>query len=367
MATVGETISEVFETGVTGETFTPSFVQINGVDAVWDPNITELSGGFYKYSFVPEVPGFYSWSGLGSASGPLTINIEIDPAEAGAAVPPVSPGTPFGHYTLNDLIEHVALRSMDLVQASATSNADDNLTFSDLNNLIEDHAFYAGMEIYFKSGANAGLTRRVADSNYDTGLLSWELGITTPILFGDEINLYNRSGLGHTYREYRQALNMCIREVGGNVMQRVAVDLPLPSWDNPAVSLDPAAIAKVCRISYTDATGARQSLRRNRRNGWWAEHGVGTVTFTGAALGVVSYSTPPLQAHGYARATELLLPTDATFIDAEWLVETAAGLLQNANPDNAGNLAPGQYLRNRADAMRGKMATPFDANCVSVG
>ena len=181
-----------------------------------------------------------------------------------------------------------------------------------------------------------------------------------------EVNLYNRSGLGHTYREYKQALNQVIREVGSNVMQRVEIDCPtLPGSSDPTVILDPTQISKVCRFSYLGPVG-RVSVRRNRQNGWWSDHGTGVVSFTGADLGVVSYSTPPLKAYGYLKAQELRSGSDSTFIDPEWLVETAAGLLQNANPDNAGNLAPGQYLRNRADAMRGKMATPFDANCVSV-
>ena len=212
-----------------------------------------------------------------------------------------------------------------------------------------------------------GITRRITDSDYSSGRLSWTLGANAPVLVGERINLYNRSGLGHLYLEYKNAINMCIREIGGNVMARVEVPLAtLPSFTSPAIALDPALIAKVCRFSYLCEIG-RVSLRRNRRNGWWADNGSTTVNFNGNSLGVVANSTPPLIAHGYVRPVELVNGTDATFVDAEWLVETAAGMLQNANPDNAGNLAPGQYLRNRADAMRGKLATPFDANCVSVG
>ena len=364
MATVGETISEVWETGVVGETFATHMALINGMEAAWEPTFTEIGDGFYTYTLIPEVPGFYSWSGEGSGSGPFTINIEVDPF---AAVTPPTPGTPVGTTTLDRLVEHVALRSMDLIQATATRNEVGLQTFTDVNNLIEDNAFFAGMELHFTTGPNAGLTRRIAYSEYDSGTLSWELPVFAPVLVGTEINIYNRSGLGHLYKEYKNALNMVIREVGGNVMQRIDVEVAvLPDSWQPVITLDPNTISKVCRISYLDCSGVRQSLRRNRHHGWWSDHGSGQVTLTGNAIGIVTSSTPPLKAHGYLKPQELRNGTDATFIDPEWLVETAAGLLQNANPDNAGNLAPGQYLRNRADAMRGKMATPFDANCVSV-
>lgn len=365
MATVGETISEVFDTGATGESFTVEETLIDGSPVGWTPLFAEIGGGIYVYTYTPTVPGHYSWSGFGSQSGTLTINFEVDPV---IGVSPATPGLPVGYTTLDQLVEHIALRSMDLIEATATEDATDLKTFTDRNALIEDNAFFAGMEMHIVTGPNAGLRRRIADSSYATGTLSWEQPITTPITLGTEINIYNRSGLGHLYQEYVNAINMVIREVGNNVMQRVAIDVPvIPPSSQPAITLDANTISKVCRISYVDGAGMRSSLRRNRRNGWWSEHGTGTVSFHGNSIGIVTASAPPLQAHGYLKPQELIAGTDATFIDAEWLVETAAGLLQNANPDNAGNLAPGQYLRNRADAMRGKMATPFDANCVSVG
>ena len=364
MPIVGEQIAQLFETGVAGETFTVYDTLIDGVHTPWVLTIVDEGDGFYSYHYLPDAPGSYSWSAIGSASGRVTINFEVDRLD-GVVVTLPAPGS--GRVSLNRLVEQVALRSQDLVQAIATRDEVGTLTFTDVNNLIEDHAFYAGMELHLTNGPNLGLLRRIADSAYDTGTLSWEQPIYTPVTLGTTANIYNRAGLGHTYQEYKNAINMVIRELGTNAMTRVTVPLDIPASGSPSVELDGEVIAKVCRVSYTDAAGTTQSFRRNKRHGWWAQNGDSSLTFTGNALGIASSGNSPLLAHGYARATELERGIDTTFIDSEWLVETAAGLLQNANPDNAGNLAPGQYLRNRADAMRGKLATPFDANCVSVG
>jgi hypothetical protein len=360
---VGETVAETFETGALGESFSTTAAFINGIAAVWSPSFSEIGSGLYLYTHIPTQVGSYSWSGAGSLSGPLTINFEVDAAEV--ITPPV-PGTPIGTVTLDQLVEHIALRSFDLIQATATADAGGNNSFTDVNALVEDNAFFAGMEMHVTSGPNAGQTRRIADSDYISGTLSWELALPFPITVGTNINIYNRSGMGHLYREYKQAINMVIREIAGNSMQRNAYDhASLPTFSAPSLVIDTSKLSKVCSVSYIDATGARRSLRRNRKNGWWSSNGEGTIWFTGNGLGVVANLTAPVRLHGYLKAQQLSNGSDATFIDAEWLSETAAGLLQNANPDNAGNLAPGQYLRNRADAMRGKLATPFDANCVS--
>jgi len=363
MASVGETISEVFETGTAGESFSTTSAFIDNIPSGWVPSFTDVGGGFYVYSFVPIVSGFYSWAGSGSVSGPFTINFEVDPPEETS---PVLPGTPIGTTTLDQLVEHVALRMMDLVQATATGDSSDFKSFTDVNTLVEDNSFFAGMEIHFTSGPNAGITRRIADSDYVSGTLSWEQDIIAPVTAGTTVNIYNRSGLGRLYREYKNTINMVIREISSNSMQRNSYEVSdAVSFTSPSLAVDISKLSKVCSVSYLDLTGQRRHIRRNRRNGWWSNNGEGTIWFMGGALGIAASLTTFVTLHGYLKAQQLSAGSDATFIDPEWIAETAAGLLQNANPDNAGNLAPGQYLRNRADAMRGKMATPFDANCVS--
>jgi hypothetical protein len=362
--TVNEIISEVFETGVVGETFTTVASYRDGISLSWQPSFSEVGSGFYLYQFIPNQPGSWAWSGQGSLSGPLTINFEVDPTST--APPPLE--ALGGTTSLAELVEAVALRSLDLIQTEATEERADFQSWVDVNNLIEDNAFFAGMELYIKTGANAGLTRRIANSDYASGTLSWEQPVPATILAGDEANLYNRAGLGHTYREYAQAINMVIRELANNAMRRVTLPATtIPTYDQPGLPLDASQLSKVCSVSYLGADGMIRHLRRNKQHGWWAQNGDTMLQFTGNGLGIVANLTTPVTLYGYLKAAPLLSPSDRTFVDPEWLAETAAGVLQNANPDNAGNLAPGQYLRNRADAMRGKMATPYDANCVSVG
>jgi len=365
MYVVGELISETFDTGATGETFTTTKSYLDGVELAWEPEFEEVGGGFYLYRYYPEIAGGYAWSGTGSKSGSFNINFDVDVAGEVTPAPP-EPALA-GTTALIDLVEAVALRSLDLLQPQATATSEGPTTFTDVNHLVEDNAFFAGMELYIKDGLNAGLTRRVASSDYLSGTLSWVQPLPVAIAEGTKADLFNRAGLGHTYQEYVRAINMVIVELANNAMRRVQVQpTTLPTSSTPYVDVDGDQISKVCSVSYQDMTGAIQHLRRNKQNGWWAQNGDGAIQFTGNGLGVISSLTTPITLHGYQKASQLVLPSDRTFIDPEWLAETAAGLLQNANPDNAGNLAPGQYLRNRADAMRGKMATPFDANCVSV-
>lgn len=77
---VGDTISESFYTGQTGETFTRSYSYIAGSATTFNPTFTELGDGWYRYSYAPALVGIYEWVGTGSASGAITINFDVDEA-----------------------------------------------------------------------------------------------------------------------------------------------------------------------------------------------------------------------------------------------------------------------------------------------
>jgi hypothetical protein len=359
---IGETVQESF-IGTAGETYVRTSSFINGVAVEWEPNFIDLTGGFWRYTYTPIVEGSYEWTGNGSVSGGITINFDVDPPPQSI---PSAPNTLGSGATLDNLIDAVALRSMDLVYTTATHESTDLLTFRDNNSLIDDNQMYAGSEIYFISGANAGLTRRITASDYSTGVLSWSNPVISPMEVGDSAKLYNRRGIGNLRINYKNVINMAIRELKGNAMARSVYISPGAIGSlNPILPVGPENLARICSVVYYDFNSTPRTLRRNKVNGWNYDRNTGNIVFKGQAVPLVANSSAPVEIHGWIAPAELVNPTDQTFVDPEWIAETAAGILQNANLYNAGNLAPGQYMRNRADAIRGKMATSFDANCVN--
>jgi hypothetical protein len=355
--TLGETVSETF-IGSIGETITWSSSYINGVPAFWEPVFVDLANGFWHYSYTPGVAGFYEWAGNGSSSGPVAINFDV---EGAPVVAPPTGGT--GAATLASLVREVAQRSQDLIMGVTTDTGSDLKTMTDVLNLTEDHHFFEGMELYFTSGANQGSLHRVIDSDGDLAVLTFVPDVGIPVSAGTSYELYNRRGNGHRRWEYIQAINNAIREGGSNAAKRIVVDVPTVVTSTTPYLVVPDGIGWVCRVLYQDWNGQWQELRRNSRNGWSYDHN-GIITLNGGGLAVADSRL--LRLRGYVSHSTLTLDTDATDLDVEWIVETAAGILQNSNPDNYGNMAPGQYMRNRADAIRGKLATVMDSGCVKV-
>jgi hypothetical protein len=77
---VGDTVSEIFPTGVVGETFTRIASFIDNVAITWSPTFTDLTGGGYRYTYVTTAAGPHEWFGTGSATGIFAINFDVDGA-----------------------------------------------------------------------------------------------------------------------------------------------------------------------------------------------------------------------------------------------------------------------------------------------
>lgn len=96
---VGSPITESFEVGSTGQTFTRIASYIDGVSAVWNPTFSELGNGFYRYTYTPEAVGAWEWVGTSTDGTRVTINVQVITADqamiavslAGADVTYVAP------------------------------------------------------------------------------------------------------------------------------------------------------------------------------------------------------------------------------------------------------------------------------------
>lgn len=90
-AIVGAVYSIGFD-GVAGETYSrdtnpASF--IDGVAVVWNPTITEspASSGRFLFTYTPTVAGWHTWRGVGSTTGDVTFNVQV---ESSASADPIS-------------------------------------------------------------------------------------------------------------------------------------------------------------------------------------------------------------------------------------------------------------------------------------
>jgi hypothetical protein len=74
---IGSVQSETFYVGIAGQTFTRVSSRVNDAAVTFAPTFTDLTGGFYRYSYTPIAVGIHEWAGNGSTSGPLTINFDV--------------------------------------------------------------------------------------------------------------------------------------------------------------------------------------------------------------------------------------------------------------------------------------------------
>jgi hypothetical protein len=269
--------------------------------------------------------------------------------------------------TLDQLIHDTAAASNDLVEATATANAADLLTFTSEFALLEDDGHFRGCEAYFLDGANAGLSRRVYGSDYETATITVRPALAAPVTVGQRVELYNFRNGGLQRLQYKNIINRLIREASSNFADQVTVPL-VGLYGGAQYVVVPAGIDSVCRVQYYDPTYSnwidlKRAVRPGRR-GWFAVKETDSIGFDyGSQLMLTGMG---LQFIGYKRPTALVNGTDTTNIDPEWLVESAAGLAYLTNPVNYNNLAPGQYARNRADQLRAKMSLLPMANCVDI-
>lgn len=269
--------------------------------------------------------------------------------------------------TLVQLIHDLADSSMDLVQATADANAADNTTFASSADLLEEDDYYRGSEAYFLDGTNAGVTRRVIGSDFETQTITVIPALPAAILIGDRVELYNVSDGGRQRKNYRDIINRVIRDVSGNYMEPATVDL-VGVYGGAQLIPVPTGINTVCQVSYYDTVLAEWFIVKRAggpgKRGWWPVREDASIGLSDDWM--LALNGIQLRFRGLKEPSQLVLDSDTTSIDHEFIIETAAGRSHFSNPDNYQNLGPGQYAMNRADAIRGKMATVPMANCARI-
>lgn len=271
--------------------------------------------------------------------------------------------------TLANLIRSIAQNSSDWIGGAATVNTGNTQVIQDDLAFVEDNSYFRGCEIYFTSGANIGLTRRIDDSSRSTRQITVVPNLVAPVGVGDQYDITNFRGIGHRRSEYKGVINSLIRQLGDGSLYQVSVPISpnTVTWNTPIIAI-PAGITHVCHVEYLDSGRWKRVPRTTRPDssrGFFIQGGASpTISFDPYWADSLVGSTVRLQ--GWNRYTELVLDSDTTDVDEEWLIEEASGILQIGMMGNQGNIGPGQYMRNRGDAVRGKAMTIIGPGCVKV-
>lgn len=307
--------------------------------------------------------GWYTWLlTMTDASGKTS---KVDRGEF--QVQPLGPGTVGQGVTLRQLIQDVASVGRDYMAGEVTTASGTLNTVIDSMRLIYDSEYFRGTELTFTSGKNEGVTRRVTGSDMMSGTLQITPNLPYQAEVGDTFDLVNFRGIGHTRNEYINAINSLIRRLGDNALEPVNLFLRSTiSYDSPRQRV-PEALTMVCAVEFLDYDGQWNRVKKAVRPdsaGWWIDLGSLEISFSPAWADLLVGKT--VRITGMQEPKTMTSESDRTSVDAEWLIESAAGILQTGNPANAGNLAPGQWMANRADAVRVKAITIPGPNCVRI-
>lgn len=277
----------------------------------------------------------------------------------------IGPGEVARGTTLRNLIQDVAMNGRDYMNATVTTASGNMSTIIDSQNLIYDGEYFRGCDVTFTSGRNEGVTRRVTGSSF-SGTLQLSPNLPYAAQVGDTFDIVNFRGVGHRRAEYKTAINSVIRRLGDNALEPMNVALKSTlSMDNPRQRV-PENVVMICGVEVLSEGQWNRVRKANRPDsaGWWIDRGSMEISFSPAWADMLLGKS--VRITGMKLPGQLDRESDRTLVDPEWIIESASGNLQIGNPSNAGNLAPGQYLANRADSVRAKAITIPEPNCVRI-
>ena len=211
------------------------------------------------------------------------------------------------------------------------------------------------------------MSRRIFGSDLETFTITVYPGFPSPIQTGDTGEIYNRRQNGYRRSEYKAMINSAIQNIASNAPQPDE-ELIIPIYDanNPLVLV--TSLDWVCKVQYLDYDGEWKDVRpyspQSFGYGWHALRQEQTITIGPEWSSYLNGKS--IKLIGYKESGMLVADSDTTSLDPEWIKEIVRGEMQTANPDNAGNIGPGQWRSSRADAIRAKGATLLQANCKKV-
>lgn len=225
--------------------------------------------------------------------------------------------------TLANLVRRLADEFGDLVQLTATANGT-TTTFLDTKNVNTGAEELTGREIYFTSGTNSGLARRITATTDSTGTLTFA-AVTTSTATSDTADVFNKRGRGFLRAEYVRWLNRAIDRAWAVArIEALGTVSGTFSADDPEVTV-PVALTEVFKVEWQDSSGLWNEVKKAPRwgsDGWTAIRGSGKVRIMGAPAWQANGRT--LQVWGYARQDNLSADSDTCALDTDWVISWAA-------------------------------------------
>lgn len=320
---LGETVAESFDVGTTGQTFTRTASYINGSSSVFVPTFTEISDGFYRYSYTPAVAGSFEWVGTSTNGTPVTINFDVE--ATGVTVVVAASASGAATHTRAELRRRIAERFEDYEPLVATANGTTS-TIVDTYHVNDATRHWNGRDVICTSGTNNGLRRRVTATVSSTGTLT----LSSPVLTAataanDTFDTFNVQGRGFAAERYDRAINNAIADAwptGGIEIEATIV--AAFDADTGEITL-PATVAEVWALEAQDSSGRWYQVPKAGSfggDGWWADKSQGELRLYGSRAWDVD--TLSLRVFGLGRHPSLTADTDTCAHPPSFIVAHAA-------------------------------------------
>lgn len=301
---------------VTGDTFIIRAINTVG-DTIDVAQPTEIAPGIYRLAVKSsrfDPPGMYYVSLISNSQPTQVYEVEFETGH---------PVNLSGGVTLRDLRRRVMAKFGDLVSCTATK--DGSVTeFIDEDTLVGEPSRYAGREILFVSGMNAGQKRYIQGSSRNDQSVTFQRALPYPTMEGDEADITNAFGIGITF----QAVDSAIREAISVARPRAPqpVSYTVENWDGGNIPIPVDAVG-INDIYGVDDDGNRRHIRRgNRRSyGWMIDNPSRTIHISGHEARQAKGRS--IEVNARALPGLLVDDDDVTLIDSEWIVTYACSQL----------------------------------------
>lgn len=228
------------------------------------PAVTEVGNGIYRVALRSsrfDPPGLYYIRLTSSLHPAQTYEVEFVTGQ---------PVNLIGGTTRRDLRRAIMAKFGDLVRCKATSDGSTTV-FIDEDNLVGEPGRYAGREIMFVTGMNAGQTRYVDGSSRETSAVILRRPLPYMTMNGDEADITNAYGIGITFQAVDNAINYAIGIARDRAM--VPVSYRLTDWNGTDSIPIPFEAVGIRGVYSIDTDGRQHHIRRGRSrgNGWMVD------------------------------------------------------------------------------------------------
>lgn len=368
-------ITDTSGTELSGVTFT--------IEETLDPDasafslsISEVGGGTYKAEFLASKVGTYYWRIVTSSVSP-------NPSQTFEGTYVIGPFSLYGSAVgtsaygvqLGRLVEMTAGQIADYYEVTASENgALDGTSLTDNERLSAmSPGTLKGAELTIispTSSDNYMVSRRVADSSEANASITLARGFPAQILAGDTGILTNINSRGFHFSQYRRAINNAI--VMAFPHHLIPLEYTYPTVfrvDDPTIPL-PQNMTHIYGVSFYNLDGNTLDLGMSLQNdanspGWSVD--IPTATVRVNSLYYQSWIDGwNVRLLGYGRPVELSSWEEFTTVDAEWIVQRAAGALKWAKQDQSGYPIAANLENMASEGSHFKIMTPMAPGTIRV-